>query len=219
MSVSEDRPFRVLIVDDKQDERFAIKKTIEGTGLFCEFVEARSVTEAENILKNQKIPFDLTVVDHKLEEPPKDGTTLISIIRSVLNRYSQTRIILFTAYPCWETACAAYEAGADSCISKNDDDASKKLKQKAVELLQQRDLRQGLLRSRQAHQKATETFERNKEQLIKEYGGKFVVFHNGQIQESGDDPFDVWKVLDEKYTKDQRYDVSVIQIPREEKKQ
>lgn len=215
MSVSEDNPFRILIVDDEKHERFAIRKTIESTGLICEFVDAINVTDAEQILKKEW-SFDLTIVDLKLGEGPlKDGITLINVIRQIFLK----PIIVFTAHPDLKSACDAYEAGADSYISKNDEDAPEKLKQKAVELLQQMDLRQGLLRSRQAHQKANETLEKNKKQLIKEYGGKFVIFYNGQIRESGDNPFDVWTILDEKYTKEQRYDVSVIQIPREEKKQ
>lgn len=213
MSITHElRPYRVLVVDDLSHARLAIKTTIMDAVQSCEFVEAKNATEAEQVLKREE-PFDLVVIDLKLGEPDKDGITLVEVIKQVLNRYSPTRIIVYTAYPTVETACEAYEAGADSYISKNYIDATAKLQKKAKELLEQVDIRESLRRQREAYRHAEKTFANNKKNWIEKYGGNFVIVKNGEVLASEKDPYEVWKLLNEKYTRNERCDIAIIQVP------
>ena len=72
-----------------------------------------------------------------------------------------------------------------------------------------------MIRFHEAYRLASDNYERDKKNIIDKYGGKFLVFYKGIIDGSGDDPFEIWKALNKKYTKDQRCDISIIQIPRE----
>ena len=207
MSINEIRPYRVLVVDDLDHARLAIKTAIGDAVPSCEFVEAENATKAEEVLKREE-PFDLAVIDLKLEEPDKDGITLVKVMKGVF--YS--RIIIYTGYPTVETACAAYEAGADSYISKLYSDATEKLKNKAKVLLTQRDLRARLQRQSQAHREAQKAFEENKQDWTKKYAGQFVIVQKGKVVEHAKDPFGAWNLLD-KYTPDERCDLAVLEIP------
>lgn len=76
------KSYRVLVVDDLDYQRLAIIAAIREVVPSCEFVEAENVTAAENILEKEMIPFDLSVIDLRLEEPNKNGITLTSAVSS-----------------------------------------------------------------------------------------------------------------------------------------
>jgi response regulator RpfG family c-di-GMP phosphodiesterase len=218
MSITHEiRPYRVLVVDDQDHARMAIKTVIGAAVPFCEFADASNTDEAQKFLMKEFPPFDLAVIDLKLEESDKDGLNVVRIIKGVLDRYSQTRVILYTAYPTVESACAAYEAGADSYISKIDPDATKKLQDKAKELLFQRDLRDRLLHQSQAHREAQKAFEENKEEWIKKYGGRFVIVREGKVIAEAKDLFEADQLLG-KYTPNARCDLAVLDIPSQGRK-
>ena len=209
MSITHElRPYRVLVVDDLDRIRLAIKTAIGAAVPSCEFVEAKNATNAEEVLKRELLPFDLAVIDLRLEEPDKDGITLVKVMKGIC--YS--RIIIFTAYPSVESVCAAYEAGADSYISKLEPDATKKLQDKAKELLLQRDLRARILRQSEAHREAQKAFEENEKEWIKKYGGQFVIVHKDKVVAHAKDPFEADQLLG-KYTPDERCDLAVFDIP------
>jgi len=213
MSITHElRPYRVLVVDDQDHARLAIKTAIGAAVPLCEFTEASNTNEAQEFLRKEFPPFDLAVIDLRLEEPDKDGLNVVKIIKGILDHCSQTRVILYTAYPSVETACAAYEAGADVYISKNDPNATKKLQDKARELLTQRELRARILRQLQSYREARKTFEENKKEWIEKYAGQFVIVHKGRVVAHAKDPFEADQLLG-KYTPDERCDLAVLDIP------
>ena len=182
MSIEKEfRPYRVLIVDDLDHERIAIIVAIEAAVEGCEIVEAKNVTDAEHVLTGETQPCDLAVIDLKLEESDKDGVALVGIIKQVLQRHSATRVIIYTAYPSMDSACAAYEAGASAYISKLDVDSTEKLQEKSKELLEQPDLRQVLRLQHEALENAKKALAKNREDWVEKYGGKFVLVRNGEV--------------------------------------
>jgi DNA-binding NtrC family response regulator len=223
MSITHEiRPYRILVVDDQDHARMAIKTAIGAAVPFCEFADALNTDEAQKSLKESS-PFDLAVIDLKLGELDKDGINLVKVMKGVC--YS--RIIIFTAYPSVESACAAYEAGADSYISKIDPDATRKLQDKAKELskeklkelqdkakelLLQRDLRARLQRQSQAYREAQKAFEENEKEWIEKYAGQLVIVHKGTVVAQAKEPFEADQLLS-KYTPDERCDLAVLDIP------
>lgn len=217
MSISNNpRPHRVLVVDDKDHARVAIKAAIGAAVPRCEFLEAENVTSAEKILEKERPSFDLAVIDLKLEELDRDGTTLLRLIKQTLHQHAQASVIIYTAYPTFETACAAYEAGASSYISKLDRNSTQKLQNRAKELLEQPGIRESLQRQWQAHRQADKAFAENRKNWVEKYGGKLVVVKDCQVIEAHDNPREIWKFLNDNFTPDERCDIAVIEIPLEE---
>ena len=212
MTLSElPRPYRILIVDDIPAERVAIRAAIEAAGSDCEIAEADSVESAERILIQGPFPFDVAVVDLRLHGMD-DGLVVAGLIKRVLERHVQTRVVIVTAFPSIETACAAYEAGASAYISKLDEDTTNTLQRKVRELLEQRDLRDNLNRQYVAQREAQEAFEGEREEWIRHYGGKFVVVRNREVLEAYENPRELWEDL-RRFTTAEQAELGIVQVP------
>src|SRR6187397_1799626 len=88
----EDRPLKVLVVDDQRSARRVLRSAIESRAGFRS-VEASSLTQARAALAAE--PFDVALVDVRLEADIRDrsGLTLIGEIRAT----TQTTPIVVSA--------------------------------------------------------------------------------------------------------------------------
>ena len=211
MTAQEPRAYRILIVDDLPHERAAIRAAIaQGVGE-CRFVEADSVEAAERVLRDEAFPFDLAAIDLKLPEDT-EGLTVVGIIKQVLRRHSQTRVIVLTAWPSVETTCAAYEAGAAAYLDKGDKDSTAKLQAKARELLELSDLRESLRRQYESQRRAEAALSAHRRQWARKHGGKFVLVRDGKVLAARDNPHELLVEL-EKHDSAERLEIGIVEVP------
>ncbi len=212
MTAPGQRPYRVLIVDDLPHERIAIRAAIEEAVAGCEFAEADGVAAAERILREEAFPFDLAVIDLRLVDDA-EGLTVLDIIKQAPRRHSQTRVIILTAFPSVETACGAYEAGASTYLDKRDADSTRKLQEKARQLLELRDLRRSVRRQYESQQAAEAALRDNRDEWTRTYGGKFVLVRAGRVLLARDHPHDLLEALEE-YGARERSEMGIVEVPQ-----
>ena len=100
---------RVLIIDDEAAIRESLGDLLKEEGY--EIVNAQDGEEGLSILDSQT--FDLVLLDFQL--PGRNG---IEILRDILERDSETPVIMLTAYATPENAVAAIQGGARNFIAK-----------------------------------------------------------------------------------------------------
>lgn len=105
----------VLIVDDSDDSRFMLRRTLEINGF--RVVEARDGVEAVEIAQQGRP--DLILMD--LNMPHLDGLAAAEQIRQLKGRCQDVPIIALTAYDTYGMREAALEAGCDEYINKPND--------------------------------------------------------------------------------------------------
>lgn len=105
----------VLIVDDSDDSRFMLRRTLEVNGF--RVVEARDGVEAVEIAQQGRP--DLILMD--LNMPHLDGLAAAEQIRQLKGRCQDVPIIALTAYDTYGMREAALEAGCDEYINKPND--------------------------------------------------------------------------------------------------
>jgi signal transduction histidine kinase len=103
---------RILIVDDDQVDRLAIRRAIEQSDLSAEIVEANSAAEA---LGHPASSFDCWLLDHGL--PDQNGT---DVARQVRERGDLTPIVLVTGQHDEELLQSAVDAGITDFFLKGD---------------------------------------------------------------------------------------------------
>jgi len=207
--------YRILIVDDLAHQRIAIREAIGAVVPNCGFKEAESLEDAEKDLAEQKLPFDLAVVDQSLvpgDTEDKKGLALVGVIKEILQRHSQTKVIIVTAYPRLEAACAAYEAGANAYLSKLDLEYTSKLQEKVRELIDLRDMRGRLRQRDEAQRAANQAFAQHHEEWTKRYRGQIVAVRGGEVVVAANNPHTLWEKLSE-YTTTERAQMGIIEIP------
>ncbi|MDN5341673.1 response regulator [Oceanotoga sp. DSM 15011] len=94
---------RILIVDDEDNLRLLIKEELEEAGY--DVIDASSAKKALEIFKEEDI--DLLCTD--IEMPDMNGLELAGEIRK---KYSETKIILLTAYSHYKSEMASWAADA-----------------------------------------------------------------------------------------------------------
>lgn len=213
------RLYRVLVVDDLDHQRTAIITAISQVVHNCKFIEAENVTTAQRILSQILAPFDLAVIDVRLEETDKDGIGLAKVIRE---RYPETHVIVVTAYPAVETACKAYEdAGASSYLSKLDENLTERIQSRARKLLEDSDVRKNLRRQHQALRDAEEALKKNSQEWTRKYGGQFVLVYNGEVIGSSLHCYELRDVLNDYARKNScnPCDTAIVKVSTSEKKE
>ena len=118
---------RLLIVDDEETLTFSLYQTFITAPIECEVVTASTGEEA--LERFQKTPFDLVITD--IAMPGISGLDLLSWIK---NQYSDTQVIVITAYGSDEREEEAYELGADFYIEKPFD--IRELKRLVIKMLE-----------------------------------------------------------------------------------
>ncbi|MGQ9920002.1 MAG: response regulator [Desulfobacca sp.] len=100
---------RVLIVDDERNIRLTLKGALEAIGL-----EVDAVFQGEEALqKLSDSRYDAMLLDLRL--PGMDG---LAVLRQVMARFPQTRVIIITAYGTVEAVLEAMRLGAVDFLQK-----------------------------------------------------------------------------------------------------
>ena len=103
---------RLLIVDDDEVDRLALRRAVEHSDLDAELVEATTAGEAQNRLRQR---FDCLLLDHDL--PDVTGTELTRRLREAGNH---TPVILVTGVHDEDLLQQAIDAGITDFIPKSD---------------------------------------------------------------------------------------------------
>lgn len=100
---------RVLIVDDERNIRLTLKGALEAIGL-----EVDAVFQGEEALQKLSVSrYDAMLLDLRL--PGMDG---LAVLRQVMARFPQTRVIIITAYGTVEAVLEAMQLGAVDFLQK-----------------------------------------------------------------------------------------------------
>jgi len=200
--------YHVLIVDDKPREGEAIKAAVEQAVPDCDFTQASDIAAAKKALSEVLVPYDLAIIDMVLEHGTW-GLDLFGPNRMIHPWVQRTRVILLTAYPSWETACEAYEAGASVCLSKLDPTSTAKLQQRARQLLVGESTRRQSL----AQMQADEAFVAHYDEWCKQYRGKYLLVRGEQVLAIQDNMPALSRAL-EAFPEDERPDIGFVKVPR-----
>jgi two-component system, sensor histidine kinase and response regulator len=106
-----DKPLRVLIVDDDEVDRMAVRRALKTAGLTLEISEAYDCAMA--IAKLQDNNFDCAFVDYRL--PDKDGLALVQELR---DNGIKIPLIVLTGQGDEQIAVDLMKAGASDYLSK-----------------------------------------------------------------------------------------------------
>lgn len=172
--------YGVLILDDEPDAVQGIREVIRAAVPGCKFVSAETVEEALHIMSEADRPFDLAVVDIKLKGI-RQGLAILGPSKPLHPWMGQTRVIVYTGFPSWETAREAYERGASTYISKREKGHPGKLAAAAKALLKLRDLHESWKGNFEAQRAAEKAFAKHRAQWTKLYAGKFLIVCNGKV--------------------------------------
>jgi len=100
---------KVLIVDDERNIRLTLKGALEAVGL-----EVDAVFQGEEALQKLAEKFyDLMILDLRL--PGMDG---LAVLRHVMDRFADTKVIIITAYGTVEAVVEAMKLGAVDFLQK-----------------------------------------------------------------------------------------------------
>ncbi|MGF1515909.1 MAG: ATP-binding protein [Elainellaceae cyanobacterium] len=105
-------PLKLLIVDDDEVDRIALRKALQGSDLPFELQEANDAETGIALLTSQ--PFDCAFLDYRL--PDSDGLTLVSHLRE---SGIQIPLIALTGQGSDETAVSLIKAGMSDYLSKS----------------------------------------------------------------------------------------------------
>jgi signal transduction histidine kinase/DNA-binding response OmpR family regulator len=114
--------YKVLLIEDDKLDCMAFGRFINDEKLLYDYIEARSISEAKEILKSEQ--FDIIVSDYSLG----DGTAL-----DILNSVKDIPIILTTGAADEQVAINAWRAGAYDYLPKDIDRNYLKAIPKAIE--------------------------------------------------------------------------------------
>jgi DNA-binding NtrC family response regulator len=102
--------YQILAVDDSNDTLELIRRILKGSGY--KIITVTNVIDATKILENSSI--DLVITD--LQMPEINGHELIKHIK---DNYTQTGILVITAYPSIKNAVESVKLGADDYLIKS----------------------------------------------------------------------------------------------------
>jgi len=127
---------RILVVDDEDEVRNALKRRLEREGHFVSV--AGSTAEGEIELGDAQDAFDVVITDMSME----DGESGVRMLKAALERDVFTEVIVLTAYGNVRNAVDCMQMGAYDYVEKNipDVDVFELLILKIDRALQQRRL-------------------------------------------------------------------------------
>jgi CheY-like chemotaxis protein len=109
---AEDRPSRILVVEDNKTNQFVMRKILQNIG--CTFEIAENGQEAIDTLERDR--FDLVFMDRQM--PVLDGLEATGIIRNCGKQYSSIPIIALTASAVEGDEQTCRDAGMDGYLAK-----------------------------------------------------------------------------------------------------
>ncbi len=104
---------RVLVVDDEEDVRAALKRRLEREGY--EVIAASSAAEAAELIEAHTPGFDLVVTDMSME----DSDSGLKVLRDAIAHDLFTEAIVLTAYGNVQNAVESMRRGAFDYLEKN----------------------------------------------------------------------------------------------------
>ena len=87
--------YHILVVDDQENWRRALKSLLEGEGF--QVTEASHVQEAKDLL--MKTQFHLVVVDIRLKDKETYNVEGLELLHYIKSQTSTTKTVVLTAYP------------------------------------------------------------------------------------------------------------------------
>ena len=121
---------KILIVDDEELIVAAMRRYFEGLGYSID--AAHELEEAQALLANRR--YDLVIADLRLTGI--GGVEGLQIVSDIHQRYSDTRVILLSAFGTPEIERESYNRGADAFLHKPK--SMMEIANVAVTLLEQR---------------------------------------------------------------------------------
>ena len=106
-----DRTLKILVVDDDDVDRMAVRRALKSTGLDATVSEAHDAATALAMLSKQH--FDCTLLDYRM--PGSDG---LDVVRSAREKGLHTPFIMLTGFGDEQTAVELMKAGAADYIPK-----------------------------------------------------------------------------------------------------
>jgi DNA-binding NtrC family response regulator len=107
-----ERGIKVLVVDDDDVDRMAVRRALKATGLDASITEADSAEAA--LARLAKEHFDCTLLDYRM--PGSDG---LDVVRAARERGLQTPFVMLTGFGDEQTAVELMKAGAADYIPKS----------------------------------------------------------------------------------------------------
>ena len=103
--------FRILIVDDDQVDRMAVRRALKAAGVEADFRDAEDVASALDVLREEE--FDCVFLDYQL--PGGDG---LRVLREARSAGVESPIVVLTGQEDTQTAVELMKAGASDYLSK-----------------------------------------------------------------------------------------------------
>src|SRR5687768_7289504 len=107
-----DHGLKILVVDDDDVDRMAVRRALKSTGLDARITEAENASEALALLEKEH--FDCTLLDYRM--PGSDG---LDVVRRAREKGLLTPFIMLTGFGDEQTAVELMKAGAADYIPKS----------------------------------------------------------------------------------------------------
>ncbi len=107
-----DHGLKILVVDDDEIDRMAVRRALKATGLEASVTEASDATSALDRLSKEH--FDCALLDYRM--PGSDG---LDVVRQARERGLHTPFIMLTGFGDEQTAVELMKAGAADYIAKS----------------------------------------------------------------------------------------------------
>ena len=104
---------RVLVIDDEEAVRTALKRRLERDGYTVDLSDSQ--TAGIQALENQKPPYDVVVTDMVMEDPNSGLDVLVAALKADVF----TDVIILTAYGNVANAVECMKRGAFDYVEKN----------------------------------------------------------------------------------------------------
>jgi len=156
-----DAPIKLLIVDDDDVDRLALKRTLARAGIEADVAEAAGQEEALALLREST--FDCVILDYQL--PGTDGLQVLHSIRAAGNR---TPVIALTGQGDEQTAVELMKAGAADYMGKGQlspERLSRSLRH-ALALYRSEEARRQLLEREKAAREEAQAANRAKDEFL-----------------------------------------------------
>lgn len=104
---------RVLVIDDEEAVRNAVKRRLERDGYYVDTAESQEI--GLRAINTHDPPFDVVVTDMVMESP----TSGLEVLQTALSRDVFTEVIVLTAYGNVANAVECMKHGAFDYVEKN----------------------------------------------------------------------------------------------------
>ncbi|MDH7601840.1 MAG: response regulator [Armatimonadota bacterium] len=104
---------RILVIDDEEAVRNAVKRRLERDGYTVDTAESQA--EGVKLIRSQNPPYDVVITDMVMESP----TSGVEVLQAALSTDVFTEVIVLTAYGSVANAVECMKRGAFDYVEKN----------------------------------------------------------------------------------------------------